>query len=181
MSVLHFAQQQAAPRMPEKIFISYRRDDTAANALGIEQYLERQFGHNNVFIDVDLRAGLNFPAVLEQRLAQCRIMLVLIGPGWLKASDATGRRQLDDPNDWVRIEIARALKRGITVIPVRVGSANLPSRSELPEEISGLLDHQAAIVRNEAFRNDMAGLTRDIRESGLTKFQNSRHLFTQPR
>lgn len=151
--------------MPEKIFISYRRDDTAANALGIGQYLERQFGHKNVFIDVDLRAGMNFPAVLEQRLAQCGVMLVLIGPGWLNASDANGQRRLDDPNDWVRLEIERGLKRGITIIPVRVGGAEMPARSSLPEDIRGLLNHQAAIVRNDAFRNDMAGLARDIHGS----------------
>jgi hypothetical protein len=146
-----------------KIFISYRRDDSAANALGISQYLENAFGQRNVFIDVDMRAGAKFPVVLEERLAACKVMLVLIGIGWINAQDDEGRRRLDNPDDWVRLEIARALKRGITVIPVRVGAAELPKRAILPEDIQGLLDNQATSVTNDGFRNDMAGLVRDIR------------------
>ena len=67
--------------MPGKIFISYRRDDSAANAVGISQYLEQRFGRQNVFIDVDMRAGARFPEILERRLAACKVMLVLIGSG----------------------------------------------------------------------------------------------------
>jgi len=101
--------------MRGKIFISYRRDDSASLALGIYQFLERQFGRNNVFIDVDMQAGAKFPDLLERRLGECKILLALIGPRWLDARDDAGNRRLDDPNDWVRLEIARALKRGITV------------------------------------------------------------------
>jgi hypothetical protein len=146
-----------------KIFISYRRQDTAASALGIGQYLEREFGGKNVFIDVDIRAGAKFPAVLEMRIAECKVLLALIGPGWLNALDEKGRRRLDDPNDWVRLEIARALNRNVTVIPVRVEGAELPRKADLPEDIRGLVDHQAAVVTTEGFRNEMAGLVRDIR------------------
>src|SRR4051794_35794943 len=92
-----------------KIFISYRREDSAASALSIGQYLENEFGRKNVFIDLDMRAGAKFPTVLEQRLAECKVMLVLIGPEWLNASDQHGRRRLDQPDDWVRLEIAHAL------------------------------------------------------------------------
>jgi TIR domain len=109
--------------MPQKIFISYRREDSAANALGIGQYLGNEFGRKNVFIDVDMRAGVKFPVVLEQRLAECKVMLVLIGPDWLNALDEKGQRRIDDPNDWVRLEISHALKRNITVIPVRISGA----------------------------------------------------------
>ena len=146
-----------------KIFISYRREDSAANALGISQYLEHEFGRKNVFIDVDTRAGAKFPSVLEQRLAECKVMLVLIGPDWLSAQDDQGDRRLENPDDWVRLEIAHALKREITVIPVRVNGAELPKRMTLPEEIRGLLDHQAVSVTTTGFRNEMAGLARDIR------------------
>lgn len=149
--------------MSSKIFISYRREDTAANALGIGQYLEHQFGHKNVFIDVDMRAGAKFPDVLQQRLAECKVVLVLIGPGWLNAHDEQGRRRLDNPDDWVRLEIAHALKRSVTVIPVRINGAALPTRDELPDDIRGLLDHQATSVTTTGFRNEMAGLARDIR------------------
>ena len=149
--------------MPGKIFISYRREDTAANALGIGQYLEHQFGRKNVFIDVDMRAGTKFPDVLQQRLAECKVLLALIGPNWLRAHDEQGRRRLDRSDDWVRLEIAHALRRGITVIPVRVNGAVLPTREELPDDIRGLLDHQAVSATTTGFRNEMAGLARDIR------------------
>jgi hypothetical protein len=146
-----------------KIFISYRRQDSAANALGIGQYLENQLGRQNIFIDVDMRAGTKFPAVLEARLAECKVMLVLIGLEWLDARDDHGNRRLDDPADWVRLEVAHALRRGITVIPVRVNGAELPKKMMLPDDIRGLLDHQAVSVTTTSFRNDMAGLVRDVR------------------
>lgn len=149
--------------MSQKIFISYRRQDSAANALGIGQYMEHEFGRKNVFIDIDMRAGTNFPTVLEQRLAECKVMLVLIGPNWVNALDEQGRRRLDDADDWVRLEIAHALKRNITVIPVRVNGAELPLKATLPDDIRGLLDHQAASVTIAGFRNEMSGLVRDIR------------------
>jgi len=146
-----------------KIFISYRREDTAANALGVSQYLEKEFGRNNVFIDVDMHAGARFASVLEQRLAKCKIMLVLIGPDWLNAANEQGQRRLDADDDWVHLEIARALSRDITVVPVLVGGATLPPRAELPEDIRGLLDHQAISITISGFRHQMAGLVRDIR------------------
>jgi len=149
--------------MRGKIFISYRRDDSASLALGICQFLERQFGRNNVFIDVDMQAGAKFPDLLERRLGECKILLALIGPRWLDARDDAGNRRLDDPNDWVRLEIARALKRGITVIPVRVEGANLPKKSTSPADIQRLLDNQAAVVTTAGFSNEMAGLAHDIR------------------
>jgi hypothetical protein len=80
--------------------------------------LQREFGGRNVFIDVDMQAGLKFPVVLERRLAECKVLLALIGPLWWEARDKSGDRRLDDPADWVRLEISHALKRGITVIPV---------------------------------------------------------------
>ena len=100
--------------------------------------------------------------MLEQRLAECKVMLVLIGPEWLNSRDEQGRRRLDSSDDWVQLEIAHALKRDITVIPVRVNGAELPARAALPDDIRGLLDHQAVSVTNAGFRNEMSGLVRDI-------------------
>jgi hypothetical protein len=90
-------------------------------------------------------------------------LLALIGPDWLNAKDDNGRRRLDDPNDWVRLEIARALKRGIPVIPVLISGARLPHKESLPDDIANLLDHQAATVTTTGFRHEMAGLARDVR------------------
>jgi hypothetical protein len=148
--------------MPGKIFISYRRDDSAAQVHGIAQYLDRAIGRHQIFVDVDMIPGTNFHRELEKRLGECAVLLALIGPGWLDATDDQNRRRLDDPDDWVRLEISHALKRGITVIPVLLGGAKLPKREALPEDIQGLLDHQAARVGTETFRNDLAGLASDI-------------------
>jgi hypothetical protein len=90
-------------------------------------------------------------------------MLALIGPEWLNARDDQGQRRLDSSDDWVQLEIAHALNRGITVIPVRVNATGLPPKAMLPEDIKGLLDHQAVSVSTSSFRSDMAGLAKDIR------------------
>src|SRR5262249_16668493 len=139
--------------MPLKIFISYRRQDTAATAIGIGQYLEKEFGRKNVYIDVDMQAGEKYPAVIQRRLAECTVLLVLIGPNWLK---------LKKPNDWVQLEITYALKEGIAVIPVLIEGAQLPEKETLLFDIQGLVDHQAASVTLSGFRHEMAGLVRDI-------------------
>jgi tetratricopeptide (TPR) repeat protein len=149
--------------MPAKIYICYRRDDSGDHVHGIAQYLEGEFGEGSVFVDVmGLHAGANFPEVLERTLSECKVMIVLIGPAWLDVIDDKGLRRLDDPDDWVRLEIRRALQRAIVVIPVNVGNANLPKRAALPEDIRPLLDRQAAVVTARNFRTDMAGLAADI-------------------
>jgi hypothetical protein len=146
--------------MPLKIFVSYRRQDTAASAVGIGQYLEKEFGNKNVYIDVETHAGAKYASVIEKRLAECRVLLVLIGPNWLK---------LQKPNDWVQREITYALKRDITVIPVLIDGAQLPDQELLPDDIKGLVDHQAASVSIAGFRHEMAGLVKDIRSIGSPK------------
>jgi hypothetical protein len=151
--------------MTGKIFVNYRRDDSAPHALSIAQYLEREFGARNVFIDIDrMRAGQNFHKVLEQRLADCSVVLTVIGPNWLDLRNDAGQRRIDDPEDWVRLEMARALARGITTIPVLVGGAELPKKTQLPDELKPLVQRHAAIITTNGFRNDMAGLVRDIRD-----------------
>jgi tetratricopeptide (TPR) repeat protein len=150
--------------MGGRIFVNYRRDDCAANALAISSYLEREFGASRVFIDLDrLRPGQNFPEELEKRLSACKVILCLIGPGWLGACNEEGGRRIDDTNDWVRLEIVRALDRGLVVIPVLVGGAQLPKASELPEPLKLLIERQAATITTNGFRSDMGGLARDIR------------------
>jgi hypothetical protein len=147
-----------------KIFVNYRRDDSAANAMAIAQYLAREFGAHNVSIDIDhTLAGQEFPKALEQRLTKCRVMVTVIGPNWLHARDSEGRRRLDDPEDWVRLEIARALARDIRVIPVMVGGAFLPQRGDLPERLRPLLDRQARTVTTDGFTREMTNLAIDIR------------------
>ena len=150
--------------MTAQIFVNYRRDDSAASAVAIASHLERAFQSHNVYLDVDnMRAGQVFSRELEKRLASCKVMLCLIGPGWLEARDETGRRRLDDPRDWVRLEIERALARKVVVIPVLVGGAGLPKFDQLPETLRPLVERHAAEITTNGFRNDMAGLIQDIR------------------
>jgi TIR domain len=147
-----------------KIFVNYRRDDSAPHALSIAQYLERRFGAHNVFIDIDrMRAGQNFHEVLQQRLSLCDVMLTIIGPSWRDARDEAGRRRLDDPEDWVRLEISKAFANDVTVIPVLVGGATLPKPADLPEDIRPLVQRQLVTITTNSFRSDMAGLERDLR------------------
>src|SRR6516165_7972501 len=88
------------------------------------------------------------------------IMLAIIGPNWVDARDEkTGNRRIDDPEDWVRVEIERALAQKIPVIPVLVAGATLPSKSDLPQSLQPLLDHHSATVTT---RHGVAGLARDV-------------------
>jgi hypothetical protein len=149
--------------MAKKIFISYRRDDSASYALNVAQYLERTLGSKNVFIDIDrIKPGQKFGEVLQERLALCKVLLCIIGPNWLGARDKSDNR-LENPHDWVRMEVAQALRRNIIVIPVLVAGGKLPSKSELPYDLKDLVDHQAIEVTTTGFRNEMAGQVRDIR------------------
>ena len=146
-----------------KIFISYRREDASGDARSIYQRLQRTIPVRQLFMDVDtIQKGRDFRKVLDEHLSQCQLMLAIIGPQWQRAQDGTGHR-LDDPDDFVRMEVVAALKRDIAVIPVRVGGARMPRNDELPEDLKPLLFRQAAIVTYENFARDMDGLERDIR------------------
>lgn len=151
--------------MRGRIFISYRRDDSASQALNIAQYLEKQFGASNVFIDVNrIKSGEAFPEVLKKRLDESAVVLAIIGPNWLNASDAQGNRRLDDAQDWVRLEIASALRRKMKVIPVLVGGQSAPPKAtDLPEPLQALSAQHAAVITTNGFRYEMAGLAGDVR------------------
>jgi hypothetical protein len=150
--------------MGSKIFISYRRDDTAGTAGRLHQYLEHALGKENLFIDVDdIPKGVNFRKALNDQLATCDIFLCVIGRNWLNDKDDEGRRRLDQAGDYVRVEIAEALKRNIRVIPVLVDGARLPKASELPDDIAQLTDRQCVELRNSHFKRDAAELADDIR------------------
>ena len=111
------------------IFISYRRDDAEGHAGRLFEDLVLRFGAASVFMDVaGIEPGRDFRKVIEQQVASCGVLLAVIGKSWLtsSASDAQGRRRLDDPHDFVRLETATALRRDIPVIPVLVHGAQMP-------------------------------------------------------
>jgi formylglycine-generating enzyme required for sulfatase activity len=142
-----------------KIFISYRREDSEHVTGRIHDRLEPRFGRENVFLDVDtIPFGVDFREHLERAVSKCDILLAVIGDGWLdirfKEGTRQGQRRLDDPGDFVRIEIESALARGIPVIPLLVGRANMPGQQELPEVLRQLAFRNAAEVRSGRDFND---------------------------
>jgi TPR repeat protein len=150
--------------MASKIFISYRRDDSAGTAGRLHDRLAERFGRNNLFIDVDnMPAGSDFVEYLGKQVANCDIFLCAIGPHWLDNKDDEGRRRLDQPDDFVRVEIAEALKRKIPVIPVLIDGARVPKARELPDDLAPLTRRQAVEVRNSQFGRDAVNLTQQIR------------------
>ena len=145
-----------------KIFISYRRDDAAATAGRVFDWLARQFGRDRIFLDTDkIAAGDDFPRALEERLAASDALLAVIGPQWLTIADARGPR-LNQPEDYVRREIATALARGTRVIPVLVGGARMPAADELPEPLRPLAHRNAATLHDATFERDFEVLVDDI-------------------
>lgn len=147
----------------KSIFISYRRDDSLATAGRIRDRLGVEFGMARVFVDVeDISAGADFVQVLDRRLAECAVLLAIIGPSWGNARDAAGNSRLENPDDFVRMEIATALARNIPVIPVLIDGAQMPSVETLPEALRPLSRKNAFELRNSLFSSDAQRLVRAI-------------------
>lgn len=137
------------------VFISYRRQESSGLAGRLYDRLAARFGDDQIFMDVDTIAlGVDFAEVISRAVSSCEVLVAVIGPRWLTATDADGRRRLDDPDDLVRLEIATALERDIRVIPVLVEGAVMPHRQQLPEALAGLARRNALILRHESFRAD---------------------------
>jgi len=141
------------------VFISYRREDSAAYAGRLFDILSARFGADNTFMDVDdIKGGDDFTTVIERKLGVSDALVAVIGEHWLSVKEPSGERRLDNPNDFVRIEIAKALQRGIRVIPVLVGGASLPHPGDLPDNLKGLCDRQAVEIRDTRFHEDAKDL-----------------------
>jgi hypothetical protein len=147
-----------------KIFCCYRRNDSSHQAGRIFDHLALHFSKDELFKDVDsMPLGLDFRKVLTEKVVQCDVLLALIGDSWLRSADATGARRLDDPSDFVRIEIETALGRGIPVIPVLVGQAGVPRPEDLPDEMRELAYRNGQQIRPDPdFPTDIDRLIRGI-------------------
>lgn len=139
-----------------KIFISYRRDDSADYAGRLYDRLVSHFGRGHVFMDIDqIEPGEVFDQVINDKLAAVQVAVVLIGERWLDIADASGQRRLDNPDDWVRLEITALLERNIRVIPVLVGAATMPKSTQLPECMIPLTRrHALEIASHPRFHTD---------------------------
>jgi hypothetical protein len=150
--------------MATKVFISYRRDDSAGHAGRVHDRLEREFGRDLLFMDVDgVPLGVNFVKVLSDEVAKCDVLLAVIGPNWLNARDEDGNRRLDNPHDFVRIEIGAALQRNILVIPILLDSAKVPKANQLPKDLEELSIRNGLDVRHASFHNDIDRLVRSLK------------------
>jgi len=141
------------------VFISYRREDSAAYAGRLFDILSTEFGPETTFMDVDdIKGGDNFTAVIDRNLDASDALLAVIGSRWVSVTEQGGGRRLDNPSDFVRVEIAKALERGIRVIPVLVGGAALPRPNDLPDNLRALCERQAMEVRDTHFHPDTKDL-----------------------
>ncbi len=142
-----------------RVFISYRRDDSAYPAGWLYDRLCAHLGSEQVFKDVDsIDPGDDFVWVLENAVGSCQVLLALIGDRWLDITDETGQRRLDNPDDFVRIEIEAALRRGVRVVPLLVGRAPMPRSEQLPDSLQGLVRRHAIQLSPNRFESDLARL-----------------------
>src|SRR6476619_3116473 len=150
--------------MAAKVFISYRRADSAGYSGRVMDRLDRELGRDLVFMDVDaIPLGANFSKVLHEEVAKCGVLLAVIGPNWSDVRDEHGNRRLDDPNDFVRIEIAAALQRDIPVIPILLDGARIPKADQLPDDLKELASRNGLDVRHASFHTDMDKLIRGLK------------------
>ncbi len=138
------------------VFVSYRRDDSKHAAGRLGERLHERF---HLFMDIDnIRPGTDFTAVVRNAVDQADVVLAIIGTAWLASTKEPGTRRLDDPDDWVALEVGTALRRGTPVIPVLVDGARMPERGELPEKLADLASRQAITLDHESFGADCTRL-----------------------
>jgi hypothetical protein len=157
------------------VFISYRRDDSATICGRIFESLEWYFGKGAIFKDVDsIPYGVSFPQYITSVLEKCGVTLVVIGRHWLDAAGADGRRRLDDPGDFVRLEIETALARpGMVVLPLLVEGATMPPADQLPPSLRPLTQRNSAQVRNDPdYQGDMRRVQTAVQSTLLAQGQH---------
>jgi hypothetical protein len=145
------------------VFISYRREDSQGQARALFQDLVARLGRDAVFMDVDsIALGRDFRDVLQERLATCDLMLALIGREWLAGKDGEGRRRLDNPGDFVRLEIAAALKRKIPTTPLLLQGAQMPTAEQLPGDIKDLAYRNGFELSHNRWESDVQELVKRL-------------------
>ena len=149
-----------------RIFLSYRREDSADVSGRINDRLAQHFGQDAIFTDVDsIPYGVDFQQYIDEQVGKCDIFLAVIGRDWLSVTDADGRLRLQQPSDFVRIEVESALQRDIPVIPLLVRRATMPSADDLPAALKNLAKRNGTKIRpNPDFHRDMERLINGIEQ-----------------
>lgn len=141
--------------MRPRVFINYRREDSAGYALRLYHALGGHFGEESVLMDI---GAIGSAQVVERSVELADVVIALIGPQWLQATGREGRRRLEMPDDWVRMEIETALRSDTRVIPTLVQGAQMPSTDELPEPLRALARRNAIELRDGSWRDDVQRL-----------------------
>jgi uracil-DNA glycosylase family 4 len=153
-----------------RIFINYRRVDSEGYVGRLYDHLIQHFDPNDIFMDVvSLEPGADFVQELENAVAACDVFISVIGPQWLTAADENGERRIDQWNDFVRIEIASALKQNKLVIPVLVGGTKMPAPKDLPEDLQALARRNAIVLSHQHFGSDVAQFINTLKISSPAK------------
>lgn len=142
------------------LFISYRRQDSQSAAGRLADHLRDHLRDVRIFRDVEtIEPGVDFVEAIERALRSCGVLLAIIGPRWLTVVDAAGRRRLDDPDDFIRLEIARALGNSdVRVIPVLVDGAEMPAADQLPDDLKPLARRNAIELTDKRWEFDVSQL-----------------------
>jgi pterin-4a-carbinolamine dehydratase len=148
-------------------FISYRRDDEGPSARFIKAELERYFGTDQIFMDVDnIRGGENWKNTIDENLENATILIAVIGRNWLQIHDEFFRRRIDGENDWVRREIEFAIEKKITLIPFLIGS-KMPKEEALPDSLKKLAEMNFLSLSVEDWRSDIAKLFNILKKNNF--------------
>jgi len=141
------------------IFLSYRRDDSGGHVGRLYDSLSAKFGSQRIFVDIDhISAGQDFVQVVDDAVGRCAVLLVVIGKRWA-GTGRVGKRRIDNPGDFVRLEIAGGLRRqGLRIIPILVGGATMPGPTELPDDIKDLARRNAFELSDTRWKEDVARL-----------------------
>src|SRR5687767_14336775 len=148
----------------KNIFISYRVSDTAGETGRLVDSLKQHFYEEQIFMDIDkIEPGVDFTKVISHSLEACDVMLVVIGPNWL-GRNSDGSTRMSKANDWVRLEVATALKRDIRVVPLLTDNATLPDEVDLPEDLHPLLTRQSFELSNKRWKYDTGQLIEFLKQ-----------------
>jgi TIR domain len=160
-----------------RIFLSYRRGDAGGYAGRLTDALQQRLGPKSVFQDVTaIGPGQDYTAAIDHALRDSDVVLAVIGGGWLSASTPEGARRLLEADDYVRLELSRALLSTVRVVPVLVGGAALPDAADLPSDLQALAQRQTVVLHDETWHQDVDGLLRSLRGEPAAPGRRSRRV-----
>lgn len=147
----------------QKVFISYRRRETPAYAGRLYDTMVARFGEDNVFMDVEMAPGIDFVQRITEVVSGCVVLIIVMGPDWAMTTEEEGGRRIDNPSDFVRLEVETGLGRPeVTPIPVLVSGARMPRKEDLPEEVRGIARRNAIELSDGRWSYDVGRLVETL-------------------